>query len=175
LVRLAPTHFDVVVGMGEESRCGLVDLYRLRRLVAAGLMDRWHLPRAAKGPVQERHPRQWALEKTRGAISARLYQQWQRHLISVDPTVLAVHRAVFAATCQTAEVTMCEEFYRHRHVVTDVIRYRAAAAASVMAVTLTVAEIERQVFAIPQAVRCDEWKALRAVVHACRSDLPTHS
>jgi hypothetical protein len=57
--------------------------------------------------------------------------QWQRLLKGIDPTVLAVNKAVFSATfgCRRASQLLNGQLYQDKYLVKDILNYRAAAMA----------------------------------------------
>ena len=76
--------------------------------------------------------RKWAVTQTAKVIGKRVHFQWRRLLTLVDPDVLAVHRSVYAATIQAAEVTYDPALYLEKHLVRDIINYRAGAIAALI-------------------------------------------
>jgi hypothetical protein len=74
----------------------------------------------------------WAITKTAKSIGKRVHAEWQRLLQQVDPTVLAVHKKVFAASwsCRQAPVLSVDALYREKYIVHDILAYPAAAAAT---------------------------------------------
>ena len=129
-VSCGPTFLEVDVPCfagGPSQRFGFYSFYGLNAAVAAGLMREWQPPQreGASWP----HVRQWAVKQTEKTINHLVLHQWHRLLCTVDPTVLAVHRAIFAATLGAAEVATCPELYRHPYLVRDILHHRAAAIA----------------------------------------------
>ena len=110
--------------MRSQQRFGC---YELTAAVAAGLMREWEPPQ--REGASWTHVRQWAVTQTEKTINHPVLHQWHRLLRTVDPTVLAVHRAIFAATLGAAEVATCPELYRHPYLVRDILHHRAAACA----------------------------------------------
>lgn len=66
-------------------------------------------------------------------LAASLGAQWQRLRTGVPPEVLAVQRAVFAATLQECWLLHEPTLYAQRFLVRDMLRYRAAATLPVLA------------------------------------------
>ncbi len=133
-VTLHPTYLSVDWQYAGELRPRFHDIDRHRisplhyngllQSVARGLMRDWEPP---EGRSKWRDARGWAVIQTRGAIGKRVHQQWQRFLAQVDPKVVAVHRAVYAATLRVGGLAFCEALYEHDYIVNDVTNYRAAA------------------------------------------------
>jgi hypothetical protein len=93
-------------------------------------MGRWLAASAkAQEPTALRH---WALRRTAWAIGNRVYDQWKRLLSIVDPTVLEVNKAVFSTTFGygLAGVLLDPDLYDQKCIVSDVLKYRAAAMAA---------------------------------------------
>ena len=102
---------------------GFYTYYALSRYIANQLMAGWTPPpdklaecreRLAKkngvdlGLLSNYQPKwlkEWAVTQTAKAIGKRVHSDWKRLLTLVDPDVLAVHRAVYAATTNSATVT----------------------------------------------------------------------
>jgi hypothetical protein len=124
--------------------CGimsLVDYYELLELVSKSLMHKWE-PRPSEHYEERGDPtigrdrtlKNWAIARTKTALNGRVHEQWRRLLEHVDPTVLSVHKRVFS-TCFGYEEPMLmlqPEFYRHRFLVDDVLRFRAAPVAMLL-------------------------------------------
>ncbi len=138
-VEIRSTHFHVSDGILEQEypqeTVGLFEYRKLLDLIAWGLMRGW------EPPIQDREPwpgiKSWAVGKTRRAISRLVYPQWRRLISQADERIVGVQKSIFAATFGCAEITLNPEFYRHRFLVRDVIKYRAAAAAVRHAESLT--------------------------------------
>ena len=129
-VSCGPTFLEVDVPRfegGPSQRCGFYSFYKLNTAIAAGLMREWQPPQREGASWDVR---QWAVTQTEKTINHLVLHQWHRLLRTVDPTVLAVHRAIFAVTLGAAEVATCPELYRHPYLVRDILHYRAAAIAT---------------------------------------------
>lgn len=143
-VQLQPTHFEVswpssatvlfdpfeeinetALEQRVQHRVSPLDYVRLTSVVAEGLMREWEPRRDGTWPGV----REWAIGRTRRAIGKRVHQEWQRLSAKVSPDVLAVQRAVFAATHGSGGAAFCPELYRHPFIVSDILKYRAAAVA----------------------------------------------
>lgn len=72
----------------------------------------------------------WLMQVTGRRVGKSIHQQWKRLLALADPTVVAVQRAVFAATFRAPEILQDPKLYRDPWVVQDMIAYRAAAIAA---------------------------------------------
>jgi len=132
----SPHYFEVV--SDDEEACGsggivtLCDFYGLLRAVSTTLMSRWlAVSEKADEPRVPRAVCEWAPRRTAWAICTRVHDQWKRHLRKVDPTVLAVNKAVFSATFGygPAQPLVDERLYQDRYIVQDILHYRAAAIA----------------------------------------------
>ena len=128
-----PFCLEIIPEGGEPQRTDFCDFRHVLSRIVDTLMSSWEPPgRKVKHPwVGAKH---WAHERTRWALCSRIHAQWLRLLARVDPTVLAVHRKVFAANFgyQRGNLHMSPELYQHKYLVKDILQYRAAA----MAVTL---------------------------------------
>lgn len=148
-----PTYLEIERRPGRDGEVeprhfGFYEYYALSRAVAEGLMAEW------EPPERNEHwsgVRDWAVTQTARAIGKRVYAQWQRLIQGVDPTVLAVHRAIFAATRGTAALAMEEELYQYEFVVRDIVNYRAAAVAAKWVEPLADGCIQRRALNSPQA------------------------
>jgi PcfJ-like protein len=108
---------------GVRERFGFFNFGKLLEFVARGLLREW---RAQEGWFGVRG---WAQQQTARAIARRVREQWQRLLGRADPTILAVQRAVFAATFGDAPLFNEPALYADAFLVRDVIQYPAAAVA----------------------------------------------
>jgi hypothetical protein len=127
-VTLAPTSW-LVEANRQFFHFGLFQQSALAERIAQLLMSRWQ-PRSPQRRFSWRM-REWAVQRTLEAIKPRVRWQARRLLPKIDPTVLDVQRALFAATFGTGSLALDESFYRKadRFLLSDVIRYRAAAIA----------------------------------------------
>ena len=105
---------------------GFFDYYPLSDDVASGLIVGWEPPEGKPGWPGVRA---WVHKRTARAIGKRLHSYYKRSLDDVDPTVLALQRAVFAATFSAPGLVLGNKLYREKYVVKDVTRHRAAAVA----------------------------------------------
>lgn len=110
---------------------GLFDYFGLADSVSCALNSGWSGPKDREQPAPE-NLRRWVHKRTAQAINERLHAYYLRaieRLRESHPTVVAVQRKVFAATFSTPWLLYAEELYERRHLVSDLIRYRAAAVA----------------------------------------------
>ena len=152
-VECSARSFEVVApnSLDDRRRCfGLFEFYRLNAAVAEGLMRGWTPPQRHQRPWS--HVRRWAVTQTERAINHRIHAQWQRLLKTVDPTVVAVQRAIFAATLSSAPVATRPELYHRSYLVRDIVSYRAAAIATLHIEVLSREARERKVATSPSAV-----------------------
>ena len=105
---------------------GFFDYYPLSDDVASGLIVGWEPP---EGKPDRPSVRAWVRKRTARAIGKRLHSYYKRSLDDVDPTVLALQRAVFAATFSAPGLVLGKKLYREKYVVRDLTRHRAAAVA----------------------------------------------
>jgi len=81
--------------------------------VAERLLTAWNPPvREHDGPDYVSLPSwivRWTQKRTEWAVNKQIYAEWQRLLGQVDPTVLAVHKKVFAATWNCREVPLLSQ------------------------------------------------------------------
>jgi hypothetical protein len=110
-------------GRGERERFGFWSFGKLLEFVARGLLREWRPHDGWYGA------REWARRQTARAIARRLRESWLRLVTKADPTVLAVQKAVFAATFGDAPLAWTADLYRDRYLVQDVVRFGAAAVA----------------------------------------------
>jgi len=123
----------------DTCRFGFFQYPQLVSRAAATLMGPWNPPlRDRDGPDEDEHHlgklKEWAVKKTEKAINRLVHTAWRRLLTHVDPTVLAVHKKVFAATwnCRQAALISDDALYKERYVVKDIVSYRAAAVAALV-------------------------------------------
>jgi hypothetical protein len=105
---------------------GFFNYYPFAGDVASGLLLGWEPPEGRRGWPGVRA---WVWRQTGRAIGKRLHAFYKRCLAAADPTVLALQRAVFAATFSAPDLIFREELYEERYLVKDVTQHRAAAVA----------------------------------------------
>jgi hypothetical protein len=105
---------------------GFFDYYPFAADVASGLILGWEPP---EGRREWPGLRVWVWRQTGRAIGKRLHAFYNRCLGGADSTVLALQRAVFAATFSVPELVFREELYGEQYLVKDVTQHRAAAVA----------------------------------------------
>lgn len=108
---------------GSRERFGFFNFGRLLEFVARGLMREWRPHEGWFGA------RDWAQEQTSRSLARRLRERWLELLARADPDVLAVQRAIFAATFGDAHLATEPALYEDRYLVQDVVRFPAAAIA----------------------------------------------
>jgi hypothetical protein len=108
---------------GASERFGFFNFGKLLEFVSRGLMRDWRPHEGWYGA------RAWAHQQTAKALARRLREQWLRLLGRADPDVLAVQRAIFAATFGDAALASEPALYRERYLVRDIVAYPAAAIA----------------------------------------------
>lgn len=129
-VFVVPTPTCLVVRYRDEAGrwfarpYGFFDYYAFSGDVARGLVCGWAPPEGRPGWPGVRA---WVWRQAGRGIGKRLHAFYKRCLRDADPTVLALQRAVFAATFSAPEMVLREELYEHRYVVEDLIQHRAAA------------------------------------------------
>jgi hypothetical protein len=89
---------------------GFYDYYPFAGAVASGLILGWEPP---EGRPDWPGVRSWVWRRTGRAIGRRLHAFYKRCLREADPTVLALQRAVFAATFSAPELVFDEELYKN--------------------------------------------------------------
>jgi len=114
----------------EQMRFGLYQVMALADAAAARAMAGWQRRPDSRAP--DHVLRGWACRQTARAMAYLVADQARRLLPRTDPTVLAVQRAIFAATFGAGALAVDESFYRvaDRYVIADICRYRAAAVAA---------------------------------------------
>ncbi len=143
-------------GANAPRAFGFYEFFGFVDAIAGGLMRDYRPPYRGKHfPPFWVWP--WALRQTARTLNKRIHAQWLRLLETVDPTVLAVHRSIFAATFGAANISGNQDLYKNKYVVSDIIKYRAAAIAARNVEQLTAKAVEAQVANAPEAL------ALRAI------------
>ncbi len=122
-----PTGLEVLhlgeAGVAARECFGFFNFGKLLEFVARGLMRDWRPQDGWYGA------RAWAQQQTARALARRLRELWLRLVSRADPVVVAVHRAIFAATFGDAPLAAEPALYRDRFLVRDVLHYPAAAIA----------------------------------------------
>ena len=128
-LRLFPgLHFDEEQAL---PNCTLIQYRRLVGLVCGMLMSEWKRP---KGGTNLWAMQKWAVGKTMQALGGRIHEQWRRLTPKADAEILAVQKAVFAVAPYDDPILLyLPELYRDRYLVSDILRYRAAAAVVLVA------------------------------------------
>jgi hypothetical protein len=114
----------------EQMRFGLYQVMALADAAAARAMAGWQRRPESRAP--DHVLREWACRQTARAMAYLVAEQAHRLLPRTDPTVLAVQRAIFAATFGAGALALDKSFYGivDRYVIADICRYRAAAVAA---------------------------------------------
>lgn len=110
---------------GSPVYLGFYDFYRLMGHIGGGLMSEWRPPGKSWPGL-----RSWAIQQTQKCLCKRVHERWKNSLAQVEPDVVAVHRAIFAATFGSAVLAMQPELYMDKYVVKDIVNHRAAAVAA---------------------------------------------
>jgi hypothetical protein len=130
-VERQPTCLVADIGDGRETplrqQFGFYEYARLTGMVAQVWMQGWQPPASRRSGW--RGAREWARNQIVKALRRHMHAPWQRLIEAVNPQVLAVHKALFAATFSAAQLTFAEALYREPYLVRDILHYRAAAMA----------------------------------------------
>lgn len=139
-----PYYFHIS-GKGADDRLSFPQFYRLVETIAEKLMWNWQPPdretECDDGPVlyQEEQTtkflRPWALKRTAWAINKRIHSEWKRLLQGVDAEVLNLQNRVYSVGFgyeDTSLLVRYPEVYVDRHLVNDILKFRAAAIAALL-------------------------------------------
>jgi hypothetical protein len=132
-VALSASRTSLLITDDTKNYADEVGVYAYRPLlsgIASRVMGQWSQP-ADRPESPWSGMSTWAVSQTRKALSARVFQQWQRLLAAVPEQVRLVAKATFAATGNDSTLG-CEawhELYDYPFLVQDILRFRAAAAA----------------------------------------------
>jgi hypothetical protein len=118
-------------GAVARERFGFFNFGKLLEFVARGLMRDWQPQDGWYGA------RAWAHQQTARSIARRLRELWLRLVARADPVVVAVQKAIFAATFSDAALAAEPALYQDRFLIQDILHYPAAAIAVRNAWTLT--------------------------------------
>ena len=117
---------------------GLFQYYDMTKYIAGTLMREWRTKedRANGSPPtnlgRNQKIKEWAVRQTGKAIGKMVHAQWKRLLDKANPGILDVQRAVFAVSFRCnydLRTNPNHVAYRDRWLHSDVLNYRAAAAA----------------------------------------------
>lgn len=136
---------------GERKHFGLYSYSALAEWASDYWISHW------EQPVGKRYAWRWVRECMVKAIRKHLHAPWQQLLQRADPLVVAVHRAIFAATFSEAPIATSEALYRDQYLVHDILHYRAAAIAARHVDSLGTRVVKQRLLNSPEA------DALRAV------------
>lgn len=126
----------VVESAAKRVSFGFYDFPRILDCMAQLLMGPWTPAERARTRAGDQFGSErsasWAMKRTAWALNKRIHTEWKRLLARVNPTVLAVHRAVFAAAYgrPMPDVVTDPRLYREKYIVKDITAYRAAAVAA---------------------------------------------
>jgi hypothetical protein len=142
-VKLDGATFIIKSGGLVRARVGLFDYYTLSRYVAAHLMEDWKAPEDKQKTHtfddgrEEKYTQSWVfpwvVTQCAKAIGKRVHEQWKRLLNKLDPQVIGVQKAIYAATFGDIyhdPSKFDEAIYTDPWLVNDIIKYRAAAIAA---------------------------------------------
>ncbi len=115
-----------VVGDGRAALFGFFDFHRITR-AAAGVLTRDWRPRPGRKPFPGL--RSWVIAQVARGLSRPIHPAWRALVAGADPRVVAVHRAVYAATRDSAPLAMVPALYQCEYLVRDLLQYRAACVA----------------------------------------------
>jgi hypothetical protein len=142
-------HLDSLNTCGEF---GLYQYYQLSASIARGLMNGWKPPeREGRKDFPGLH--RWVIKQTAKSIGKRVHAQWKRLLTLANPDAVAVQRAVWAATFCNYGLSLHPGLYRvgNEYLIRDIIKYRAAAIASVEIEKLAHAATQTKIHNSPEA------------------------
>ena len=108
-ITFGPTYFLAKVGEVEKE-FGLFSYAALTDWAADQWIQSW------QQPPDKRNGRRWVKKSMARAISKHFHAHWQRLLRLADPQVVAVHRAIFAATFRDAPIAFYEGLYQERYI-----------------------------------------------------------
>jgi hypothetical protein len=120
----------LVEGGQTQTRFGLCQVVGVAAAAAALALAAWQPHPGSRAP--EHVLRDWACRQAARAMAHLVAGQARRLLPRTDPTVLAVQRAIFAATFGVGPLALDETFYRLAtpYMLSDICNYRAAAIAA---------------------------------------------
>ena len=124
-VEMDDTSFHAVSGTS-EMRTGLFEYRALVAWIATQVMANWRSPKAGVSCYVPR----WLRAASAKAINARVHPEWRALLDQANPKIVAVQKAIFAATFAAAPVATARELYLNPYIVEDIIRFPAAAIAA---------------------------------------------
>jgi hypothetical protein len=162
------------------ARFCFCDYYGLLKEAASVLLSSWEPPDWREEGWEEVPAfvpdwlRDWAIKRTSWAINKLVYPHWQQLLSEVDPTVLAVHKAVFSATFgyDPGGIILQEELYREQYLVRDILKYRAAAVAARLCQDVGGSEPALEKMANWRSLYCPEGVEPNGILNKTLDNLP---
>jgi hypothetical protein len=136
---------------------GLFDYYAMAHWIVSELLA----PRCEPDPPRRKQA--WREQTTGRRIGKALHAQWKRLLAQADPSVVAVQRAVFAATFSAPSLLHDRALYHDPWVVRDIVTYRAAASAVALLAPREPAHLEDYPFDLPRTLDETELPAYLAL------------
>jgi hypothetical protein len=112
---------------------GLFELGKVISRAAFDLMSKWksnaERENASKKYKAVKKIKNWAVNQTGKALAKKMKVEWQWLLGRCDPKVVALQRAVYAATAKyyPAHTRASSPIYNDKYLLSDMINYRAAA------------------------------------------------
>lgn len=107
---------------------GLIEGRGLIKGVATSLMQNWKPPKPKKNGFVPSKLKEWAIGRTGRALAKRIKGERLRLLEKADPKVLAIQKAVFAASGQAPLELFDPYLYqKNKYYLQDVIKFPAAA------------------------------------------------
>lgn len=126
IVRCRPPYFILEASPGCQERFGLCEPEQLTTAILDHIVTGWRLPSGRPLP-SESVLSHWVRDQITSLLATRLRTQLERLVGRADPTIVAVQRALRRVSSQLPGVAMCPTLYRSRHLVSDILRFRAAA------------------------------------------------
>lgn len=140
-----PYYFQISRKGRPDDRISFPQFYRLVETIAEVLMCEWTPPdretewndRPVLYPEEQttKFLRPWASKRTAWAINKQVHSEWLRLLQGVDAEVLKLQKRVFAVAFGYEDASLLvryPEIYVDRHLVNDILKFRAAAVAALL-------------------------------------------
>jgi hypothetical protein len=126
-ITATPTSIVVAYdGYNRDMTFSPIDIPGIAKCAARGLMTEW---RQLDNKPEWHGAHEWARRQTAGTIYSRVREHCSGLAEAMNPLVLQVHKKVFAATYGFGELAFSEELYNDNYIVSDILRYPAAAVA----------------------------------------------
>ena len=113
-VSLRPTHFELEASSENAKRFGFFESRRLTETICDRVSQGGKRAAAASADV-------------RRLLAGSMRAQCDRLRRAADPTIVAVHSSMSRVTEASPTIAMCPELYRHPYLVSDIIKFPAAA------------------------------------------------